>query len=90
MDKEEGAKEQWSGGKPFSVDQMTFEPMTWGKEKSKYKDPEATISLAVFRGIARRPVSLENELKREGKKVNQEVGWERKSSNEQKRNCMHM
>lgn len=54
---------------------MTSELMTGKREKGKYKDPEATISLAVFERMARTSVWLKNELKTEGKKINQEVGW---------------
>lgn len=48
---------------------MTSELMTGKREKSKYKDPEATISLAVFQRMARMSVWLKNELKTEGKKI---------------------
>lgn len=54
---------------------MTSELMTGKREKSKYKDPEATISLAVFERMARTSVWLKNELKTEVKMINQEVGW---------------
>lgn len=49
--------------------QRTFEPMNWEKEKGKYKDPEANNKLPVFKGTARRPIWLRNELKMQQKEI---------------------
>lgn len=37
------------------------------RKKRKYKDPEAKVSLDIFRGTARRSVWLQNKLKRQRK-----------------------